>query len=343
MVMALALAWRSEHPPGTATDRSAAVRSAGTSQSKASRAGPPETDANPVSGLRPAVSTGDQILRVLAKLRAWDDDDDASLRPQRLRELDEMLAGTNALEIVQALPPELLGYAFASASLRQRLLSDPAAAMDWMRGHTNVFATQSLTFIHDWQQTDAEGLQRYVAGLPEGEDRQKIIAVAGEEALSRDPTEVIQWARELGSGATQTRLLQMATTDWAGREPEAAWGWISAISDGPLREQLAGSFAVGYARIDPGEAADWLVQSVPPGQALNQAVDQVAWTWAMTQPVAVGDWVELFPAGEARQMVLTDLVNVWAERDPGSLESWIAGVPDEALRAEAVELYKKRP
>jgi hypothetical protein len=292
--------------------------------------------------LPPTVSTGDQISLVLAKLREWDDDDDARLRPQRLQELDETLSGTNALDIVQALPPELLGYAFASPSFRQRLLSDPAAALDWMRDHTNVFNTQSLTFVHDWKQTDEEGLQRYLAVLPDGEDRQKIIAVAGEEALSRDPTEVIQWARELDSGATQTRLLQMATSDWAGREPEAALSWLSEISDASLREQLAGSFAAGYARIDPDDAADWLVQSVPPGQTLNQAVDQVAWTWAMAQPAAVGDWVENFPAGDAQQMVLRDLVNVWAERDPGSLESWIAGLPDNALRAETVELYAKR-
>ena len=342
MVMALALAWRSGHPVGTATVRLEVVPPPGTSPAKASRSEALESAANPGTGLARTISTGDQISQVLVKLREWDDNDDARLRPQRLQELDEMLAGTNALDMVQGLPPELLGYAFASPSLRQRLLSDPAAALDWMRDHTNVFNTQALTFVHDWKQTDEEGLQRYLAGLPEGEDRQKIIAVAGEEALSRDPTEVIQWARELGSGATQTRLLQMATSDWAGREPEAALSWMSEISDATLREQLAGSFAAGYARIDPGEAADWLVQSVPPGPTLDQAVEQVAWTWAMAQPAAVGDWVENFPAGDARQKVLTDLVNVWAQRDPGSLESWIAGLPDDSLRAETVELYSKR-
>ena len=287
------------------------------------------------------MSTPDQIAQVLAKLREWDDDDNAALREQRLQALDALLAGTNAMEIVQALPTQWLGYAFATPAFRQSLLADPSATLDWLRAHTNILSTQGFTFVKDWRQTDDGGLRRYLDALPAGEDKQSLIAVAGQEALSRSPVETILWACDLNNGPTQNRLLQMATAAWAGQDPQAAVDWLRQIPDPDLQAQLAGSFAAGYARSNPAQAAGWLVQSLPPGPALDQATAEVAWTWALTQPEAVGAWVGTLPAGQPRQQMLNDLVNVWSYHDAGSLEAWIATLPDHQLQAEATASYSQ--
>ncbi len=53
---------------------------------------------------------------VLAKLQAWDDDDQPALREQRMQELAALLDGTNAWDIIADVPANLMGYVFAVPS-----------------------------------------------------------------------------------------------------------------------------------------------------------------------------------------------------------------------------------
>src|ERR1700722_20754149 len=97
----------------------------------------------------PTESPGELIL---AKLQAWDDDDRPDLREQRIQELAALLEGTNALELIQGIPANLMGYAFAVPSVREELMANPEAALDWMSQHANVQG-QLQTFLHDWGQS----------------------------------------------------------------------------------------------------------------------------------------------------------------------------------------------
>ena len=272
---------------------------------------------------------------VLAKLREWNDDDEPALRSQRLQELDALMNGTNMLEIVQELPPDLMGYVFALPSLRQQLMSDPKAALDWMSCHTNVSGPQLLTLIHDWGQKDQQEMRQYFAGLPEGEWKQAVMATASNESLSSGPAEAIALAMQMNPGQQQTGLLEMAATEWAKRDPEAVEQWVNQVNDPDLRQQLAGSLAIGYAELDPGQAMDWALQSLPPGQVLDQSLAEIAWTWAMRDPATAGTWVAQFPEGQARQMALENLVNVWGNHDPTAALDWIESLPEGPLQTEA--------
>ena len=272
---------------------------------------------------------------VLAKLRAWDDDDEPALRSRRLQELDALLNGTNMLEIVQELPPDLMGYVFALPSLRQKLMADPKAALDWMSCHTNVSGPQLLTLIHDWRQQDPAEMQQYLAGLPEGEWKQAVMVTASNEALSSNPAEAVALAMQMNPGQQQAGMLAMAATEWAKRDPEAVEQWLNQVNDPDLREQLAGSSAIGYAELDPSQAMDWALQSLPPGQVLDQSLAEIAWTWAMRDPATVGTWVAQFPEGQARQMALENLLSVWGNHDPDAALAWIESLPEGPLQTEA--------
>jgi hypothetical protein len=274
------------------------------------------------------------VALVVARLRAWEDQDDSALRNQRLQELEALLNGTNMLEIVQELPPDLMGYAFALPSLRQKLMSDPKAALDWMSCHTNVSGSQVLTLIHDWGQENREEMRQYLAGLPEGEWKQAVMAAASNAALSSDPVEAIVWAGQMSPGERQTRLLEMAAMDWVKRDPDAATEWVGQVNDPALREQLLGSVVVGYADIDPVAAA-CVIQSVPSGAVLDQSVAGITWVWAMRDPAAAAAWVAQFPEGQARQMALGNLMNIWGNHDPAAAMAWIEGLPEGSLQTAA--------
>jgi hypothetical protein len=272
---------------------------------------------------------------VLARLREWEDQDDSELRPQRMQELDALLDGTNMLEIVQELPPTLMDYAFALPSLHQRLMSDPKAAADWMSSHTNISEAHVFTLVHDWEQKDPEEMQQYLAGLPEGEWKQTVMAAASNEALSSDPVEAIVWAEQMSPGERQTGFLEMAATDWVKRDPDAAAQWVGRVNDPALREQLVGALAIGYADIDPVQAAECAIQSVQPGAVRDRSVAEIAWVWAMREPVAAMAWVAQFPEGPARQMALGNVMNIWGNRDRAAALTWLEGLPAGSLQTEA--------
>ena len=301
----------------------------------AERKGLPQSE--PVVAAVPQASLSKDALMalVVARLREWEDQDDSELRPQRMQELEALLDGTNMLEIVQELPPDLMDYAFALPLLRQKLMADPNAALDWMSAHTNISETHLLTLLHNWGQTNRDEMRQHLAGLPEGEWKQKVMATASGEALSCDPVEAVAWAMQMNPGEQQTGLLEMAATDWVKRDPDAAAQWVDRINDPALREQLVGALAVGYADIDPVQAAESAVQSFPPGAVLNRSVAEIAWVWAMREPAAAMDWVAQFPEGQARQMALGNVMNIWGNRDRAAALAWIEDLPNGSLQTEA--------
>ena len=273
--------------------------------------------------------------QVLAILKAWEDNDDSADRPRRFQELEALLSGTNALELIEDLPLDLTGYAFAVPSVRERLMADPAAALNWMEAHTNV-ASQALTLVHDWEgRDDGVGLQEYIAALPDGSWRENMVALAGAAAFSRDPAEAIDWARQLNPGPEQTRLLDMAANGWAKTDPAGATAWVAQVSDPLLRQDLIQSLVAGYAEVDPEQAAGEAVQSLPAGPALNQSVGDIAWSWALRDPAAAGAWAVQCSDDDARNAALENLMVVWGNHDPGAALAWIDGLPQGTVQSEA--------
>jgi hypothetical protein len=272
---------------------------------------------------------------VVARLREWEEQDDAELRPQRMEELEALLDGTNMFAIVQELPPNLMDYAFALPALHRRMTSDPQAAADWMSSHTNISDAHVFTLVHDWGQKDREALREYLAGLPEGEWKQKAATAASSEVLSSDPVEAIVWAEQMRPGERQTGLLGMAATDWVKRDPDAAAQWVGRVNDPALREQLVGSLTVGYADTDPVQAAECAMQSLRPGDVLNRSVAEIAWTWALREPTAAVAWVAQFPEGPARQKALGNVLGIWGNRDRTAALAWIEDLPKGSLQTEA--------
>jgi len=334
VVLVTVLAWQFRRPPilppltksGSPTVADGAIRF-----------GPCEPPAQPepaalVCGNK--LSHDALVALVVTRLREWEDQDDSALRSQRLREMEALLDGTNMLEIVQDLPSDLMGYVFALPSLRQKLMSDPKAALDWMSCHTNVSGSQMLTLLHDWGQENREEMRQYLAELPASEWKQTVMANASDEALSSDPVEAITWAGRMNPGERQTGLLEMATTDWVKRDPDAAAQWAGQVSDPVLREQLLGAVAVGYADIDPLVAAH-VVSSMLPGSVLDCSVAGIAGVWSRTDPAAAAAWVEQIPEGQAQQMALGDLMNVWGNHDPAAATSWIEQLPEGPLQTSA--------
>ena len=143
---------------------------------------------------------------IRARLQAWDDDDNPALRAARLQELDTLLAHSDVFAVLQTLPSNLMGYAFATPTVQQKLIADPQATLDWMSAHTNT-QSQLLTLLHDWGQTNREAMQHYLTDLPAGDWREKALLTAANEALSADPATSINMAVQMEPRPATIRLV----------------------------------------------------------------------------------------------------------------------------------------
>ncbi len=274
----------------------------------------------------PAPDFKSQLTLMLKTLQAWDDDDRETLRPQRLVELAALLQGTNALELVQALPAKFMGYAFAVPSVREKLLADPTNALAWMSFHPNVAGSQLSTFLQDWNGQNHDEMAQVVNRLPDGEWKQTVLGVAAGDALSLQPAEAIGYAIQINPGPTQTALLQMATAGWTAQDPTAATAWVSQITDPALRETLCEAMVTGYADVDPAQALQAATQ-LPDDSATKHSIGDIVWKWALRDPEAAGNYLAQLPEDGSSPAALENLINVWADHDPTATLNWIESLP----------------
>jgi hypothetical protein len=283
---------------------------------------------------------GTRLARFLARrLREWCDDDDPEKREARTAELERTLASAGGiadqLELLTALPTDLMDFAFGLPTFQRWMFANPAPALGWMSQHPEIFGPRVLTLLQDWDEKDHPEFLRYLAALPAGDWKQTVMTAASYQALPDDPVEAIVRARQLNVGGPQLGLLELATREWARHDAEAAGRWVSEVLDAGVKEKLIGALAIGAADLAPEFAATWAVAALPPGKTLEATVAEIAAVWARQNPAAVAAWLERFPAGEARQTAIGNLLNGWMNRDQAAALAWVREQPDKTLRAEA--------
>jgi hypothetical protein len=271
---------------------------------------------------------------VLAKLQEWDDDDRPDLREQRIRELAALLEGTNAWDIIADVPANLMGYIFAVPSVRQRLMSDPVAALDWMSLHPNV-QPQLQTFLHDWRQSDKNAMQQTISALPDGPWKEQVVTAAANEALTTDPESAVGLAMQMDAAPQQNPWLNMAMTEWAKQDPYAAAQRANQAGDVTLQQQLFKDVTVGLAGSNPQQAADFAMQFITNGKTLNDSMGEIAWAWALQDPASASAWLAQLPGGDAQQSALQNLMEVWGNHDPSAATTWVENLPSGQFQTRA--------
>lgn len=277
------------------------------------------------------------------ELRQWKEEDDPALRDKRAKEMETLLEGANPKDIVEKLPPDVMDFALGLPFFQNWMTLKPEEAADWMGRQTDTSETRVTKLVHDWEQKDSAGIDQYVAELPAGDWKQKILTVATHDALARDPREAIEWADQLNPGPVQTGLLQTAATNWAEKDPQGAMQWVNAAGDSPLKDQLAASVAAGYANTNPTEAVHYAMATVQSDDLLDRSVADITRTWAGHDPAGVGAWLEQFPETDGRQMALEGLINVWGNSDRKAATAWVNCLPEGSLRKQAADLLATLP
>lgn len=179
----------------------------------------------------------------------------AGRRPHRVWERDRHGAGGSAV-----------GHPLAA-------LPRPAPAAVWPTGAgvpPDLADPGLQAQVVGWAQRDPAAALRWLAALPGGSDRTRLIAAVGLALAPDDLDAAKQLVEALPRGGDRRSLVAGVTRIWVQRDPAAAAVWLAPLPEGLERDQALSIVAEAWAKADPAAAADWL-DRLPRGESRDRA------------------------------------------------------------------------
>lgn len=257
--------------------------------------------------------------------------------------LESMLNDSNAGAISKALPQRFL-RTYLGLMVQERWASvDRDAAVEWMSLQPSPTRYQIDAVVRNWITKDKIGVTNFLNNLLAGDWKDNLLASIGSDALyNHDPETAFSLIQNMNPCDEQTRLMGKAISEWSRWDPKAALDQINQLSDITLQEKLVPSLAFGYATVDPGPAADWILHSLDPGELLNRTLRGVLGTWIdQHDPIDAANWVAKLPEGSTRQSALGVVITSWTNANPQEVTKWVNNLPQGSLRNQAIDVLTK--
>ena len=247
---------------------------------------------------------------------------------------------------------------------------DPEAALDAIEGAGSRFVRVRLQaeLVEGWiARPDKQSLSTWIAGLDDGDSKQRYMGKLARALLREDPEVLIAWAESVPAepdsdfknlvvlkamnALAHKHYLRAKTwieehaqevyaqnagaivvRNWAQDDPKAALLWGLEALDAEQRDRAVGFSFRPWLQLEPEEAEAWLSTQVP-SAALDAAVRLMAWeTMGESFPVAMG-WAEKIEDPQKRKLSIIDLAQKWLRSDPEAAEAWLASAAiDDEMR-----------
>jgi len=110
-----------------------------------------------------------------------------------------------------------------------------------------------------------------------------------------NPEEGIILAERSGLNGDYATIKGRLAGQWAAEDPTAAVSWALSQPEGGERNQFVAQVASVQSRTSPAEAARLVLQEIPPGPELDNAVLAVVDGWARRDLTSATAWVNQFP------------------------------------------------
>lgn len=262
------------------------------------------------------------------------------------------IAALNARES-EATAPQCLAEVVATWSQ-----DDPAAVGAWLADTAAGPARDAAwhSFVLALGRTDPDLVARFLVNSGEAPLAR---AAAGSFAATwaqADLSGAIAWLQVLPAGAVRTAVLPQIVPAWAGREPAAAAefvltlppenrhdacahvarAWAHSDADGAvrwarslppeMREAFLPALLVARAEQAPADAARLFAQLVDLGPralaAREQAAIAIVLPWVALDAIAAARWVAGLPEDAVRACAIENLLATWMAHDPAQARAW---------------------
>ena len=219
--------------------------------------------------------------------------------------------------------------------------NDPAAAWSWARSLTNN-TSQAHTVLEEIGRNDPDMATRFTIDFArQNPDEAVTICITAMRAMTYngnfDAARKLAMEMQLKSPDEQATLLNFMAGQWGRSEPEKAAQWAQTLPDGQARNQALIGLCASWAEKDPPNAADFAAQ-LPAGQVRQAALRQAIGNWIMTDPVAASTWITQFPPHEDFDQAVASVATMHYLED-GHVDvalSWAGIIVNDSLRTAAL-------
>jgi len=193
--------------------------------------------------------------------------------------------------------------------LRRWVELDPAATVNWVAQLGDAGARQELVDVVAiaWSEQDLPSALAWVESLPQDDTKHQALADLGYEVARVDPVDALQIAAQLPANDEANGLLLHALAQYASADPGQSQQLALALPPGPIREQALSTVATVQARQDGAGAAQFAVDNIAPGPALDRAIMGVVQLWGQASVPDASAWVQSFPVSPIREQALQSL------------------------------------
>lgn len=204
------------------------------------------------------------------------------------------------------------------------------------------------TLVSSWSYLDPESASKFVDSLGDTNTslnynaREKIGYAWG----TLDPKAALDWVAKLGDSESGDRasLFNQVVRGWSLNNITATKDFLAQHLDDPGASYAAASIVGAMFENDTEGATSW-INSLPPGDARDNAERRVALMWAQKDASSAAHWLATLPEGEQTNIVRI-IANNWVNTNWDDASRWLAtltgDVRDQAVSA-AVDRENSTP
>ena len=152
-----------------------------------------------------------------------------------------------------------------------------------------------------------------------------------------DPDGALAWAMELPE-QHKPNVLSSIISNMANDNPHLAIKHLEQLATAenqPYHNNAVQNIASTWARSDPVAAAEWL-QALPESDSRNNGLQQVAERWVRVDPVSASEWIGSLPGGQGRDNAAMSLINNIRNEDPEMAVAWSESLSEPSIRDQSL-------
>jgi hypothetical protein len=218
----------------------------------------------------------------------------------------------------------------------------PAEAAQWLAGlPASSFSSSAHVYLANvWVIADLDGALAWMKTLPVSPHKKEVqLAVATGAASQGKAITAMGLLSFLPPDSKRDEVLRYAVQVWATKDRKSALDWLNGVEDPTWREEILGKIAINWAITQPMEAAQFALDSIPPGKSQQNAIVISVRNWAVQAPDQASAWVGRLPEGALRNAAIESIAEVWAKENPGRATEWLNSLPAGDSRDKAVGMF----
>jgi hypothetical protein len=195
--------------------------------------------------------------------------------------------------------------------------SDPWAVVEFARKNQTQSWYRDFTraLAEGWAKVNPEEAARWVAQMDDTNERNNLLGTVCFQVAQLDSAQAIRILEDQGVHDERRRtMLGNLAHDWAIRDLAQATDWAGSYPAGEIRDVLFKQIALAESKSSPLEAAQLIVQQIPPGPTQLSAGMAVLREWSRLDPAGATAWSEQFPDGETGDFVRDEVARIVAHQ-----------------------------